>query len=280
MPNSFSGIGNWEIKDQDWRDSKQGINDSITALQQAVANFCSYTTANGTGTDNHPDVAEPNTKTIYLVKDITVTGDDLYKEWICTNTSTPSYELIGDTTVDLSDYATTGTVDAISTDVGTLKTASSTWDNVTAKLNSSDAFTQSSADTLYYPLSNNPSGYLTTISGDFSGNNISANGFFISAGTDHSYMKISAENDTIKYKQSNQGGRERTIDVEQGQMTFSSSNTTTKFETIISPSEITISSDAMPGYCVIFDAKGVSSINNGITNVTTWVKIINAANSI
>ena len=42
------------------------------------------------------------------------------------------------------------------------------------KLNSADAFTQSSADTLYYPLSNNPSGYLTEITGDFSGNNVSA----------------------------------------------------------------------------------------------------------
>ena len=38
----------------------------------------------------------------------------------------------------------------------------------------SDALTQSSADTLYYPLSNNPSGYLTEITGDFSGNNVSA----------------------------------------------------------------------------------------------------------
>ena len=106
MP-SFSGIGNWEIKDQDWRNSKQGINNSITALQQAVASFGSYTTANGTGADNHPDVTEPNTKTIYLVKDSSITSGDAYAEWICTNTSTSAYELIGNTQVDLSDYATT-----------------------------------------------------------------------------------------------------------------------------------------------------------------------------
>jgi hypothetical protein len=271
MPNSFSGIGNWEIKDQDWRDSKQGINDSITALQQAVANFGSYAVVASTG-----DVSDPNTKTIYLVKDTTQTGSDKYQEYICTDitTSPATFELIGDTTIDLSQYYTkteTSSVSELSTEFGT---------KLDSSVAASTYLTQASADTLYYPLSNNPSGYLTTISGDFSGNNISANGFFINAGTDHSYMKISAENDTIKYKQCNQGGRERTIDVEQGQMTFSSSNTTTKFETIISPSEITISSDAMPGYCVIFDAKGVSSINNGITNVTTWVKIINAANSI
>ena len=77
MP-SFSGIGNWEIKDQDWRNSKQGINNSITALQQTVASFGSYTTANGTGADNHPDVTEPNTKTIYLVKDSSITSGDAY----------------------------------------------------------------------------------------------------------------------------------------------------------------------------------------------------------
>jgi len=106
MP-SFSGIGNWEIKDQDWRNSKQGINNSITALQQAVASFGSYTTANGTGADNHPDVTEPNTKTIYLVKDSSIASGDAYAEWICTNTSTSAYELIGNTQVDLSDYATT-----------------------------------------------------------------------------------------------------------------------------------------------------------------------------
>ena len=122
--------------------------------------------------------------------------------------------------------------------------------------------------------------FLTTISGDFSGDNVSANNFFINGRTDHSYMRISAKNDTIKYEQCNQGGIARTIDVEGGHMTFSSSNSTSNIETIIKPGEITISSDAMPGNCVIMDAKGVSSINNGVTNVTTWVKIINAANSI
>ena len=106
MPNSFSGIGNWEIKDQDWRDSKQGINDSITALQQTVANFGSYATAYGVPPDNHPDVAEPNTKTIYLVKDDSILSGDSYKEWICTDVETSAYELIGDTNVDLSDYYT------------------------------------------------------------------------------------------------------------------------------------------------------------------------------
>ena len=46
------------------------------------------------------------------------------------------------------------------------------------KLDSSVAtltyITQTSADTLYYPKTSNPSGYLTEIAGDFSGNNVSA----------------------------------------------------------------------------------------------------------
>lgn len=108
---SFSGIGGWSAIDADWRESKEGINGTIAALQQAVASFGSYTTAYGTGEDNHPDVAEPNTKTIYLVKDDTITSGDAYWEWICTDPATSAYELIGDTRVDLSDYYTMDEVD-------------------------------------------------------------------------------------------------------------------------------------------------------------------------
>ena len=106
MPNSFSGIGGWNVVDSEMR-SISGDFATTTALNelaQVVANFGSYTTANGTGDDNHPDVAEPSMKTIYLVKDSSITTGDAYKEWICTNTTTPTYELIGDTQVDLSNY--------------------------------------------------------------------------------------------------------------------------------------------------------------------------------
>jgi hypothetical protein len=106
-----------------------------------------------------------------------------------------------------------------------------------------------------------------------------SNGLVVNGGTDHSYMYISAIDDTIKYKQCNQAGLPNIIDVIAGDMTFSSSDGTANYKTIITPKKITISSDAMPGNCVIFDAKGVSSINNGNTNFTTWVKIITAANS-
>ena len=37
MPDSFSGIGGWSAVDADWRDSKTGINNSITALSNSIA---------------------------------------------------------------------------------------------------------------------------------------------------------------------------------------------------------------------------------------------------
>lgn len=109
MPNSFTGIGGWNVVDSEMR-ANSGDFATTTALNNladVVANFGSYTTANGTGADNHPDVSSPSTKTIYLVKDTSITAGDAYNEWICTNTATSAYELIGDTQVDLSDYYTT-----------------------------------------------------------------------------------------------------------------------------------------------------------------------------
>jgi len=73
-----------------------------------------------------PDVQNPSTKLIYLVKDSNVTGDDKYNEWIFTSAdaSTTAWEKIGDTTLDLTNYATTGWVDT-----NYVKTASTAnWD--------------------------------------------------------------------------------------------------------------------------------------------------------
>lgn len=60
-----------------------------------------------------PDVQNPSTKLIYLVKDSNVTGDDKYNEWIFTSAdaSTTAWEKIGDTTLDLTNYATIAWVD-------------------------------------------------------------------------------------------------------------------------------------------------------------------------
>lgn len=59
-------------------------------------------------TQDHTAEIDPSTRYIYLEKDSTATGDDKYKEWIYVyddETSTYSWELIGDTSLDLSEYA-------------------------------------------------------------------------------------------------------------------------------------------------------------------------------
>lgn len=51
---------------------------------------------------SHPDVQNPSTKLIYLVKDSNVTGTDKYSEWIYTSDEqTTAWECIGDTSLDL-----------------------------------------------------------------------------------------------------------------------------------------------------------------------------------
>lgn len=58
---------------------------------------------------NHPDVQNPSTKLIYLVKDSNVTGTDKYSEWIYTSAEqTTAWECIGETSLelDLTPYLT------------------------------------------------------------------------------------------------------------------------------------------------------------------------------
>ena len=75
-----------------------------TDLQSAIADFGGFQEATGTGTDKHPDVANPSTKIIYLVEDSSATGDDKFKEWIYDSTNS-RWKLIGDTTMSMSGYA-------------------------------------------------------------------------------------------------------------------------------------------------------------------------------
>lgn len=77
---------------------------STQTLTTMLADFGGYKTATGTGSDNHPDVQNPDTRYIYLVKDTSSTAVDKYKEWICTNTTGPVWDLVGDTTMDMSGY--------------------------------------------------------------------------------------------------------------------------------------------------------------------------------
>lgn len=80
-------------------------NNTWVELQETGA----FEVATGTGSDLHPDVSNPSKKVIYLVKDSTVTSGDSYKEWIYSDSNT--WELIGDTQIDLTNYATTAWVD-------------------------------------------------------------------------------------------------------------------------------------------------------------------------
>lgn len=57
------------------------------------------------GSNDQPDVAYPNGKTIYLTKDSSLQVTDPYTEWIWLS-GTSTFEVIGETTIDLTDYAT------------------------------------------------------------------------------------------------------------------------------------------------------------------------------
>lgn len=86
-----------------------------------------YLTANAAA-GGVPDVTTGASalKYIYLVKDGTVTGTDKYNEWIFTSAdaSTTAWEKIGDTSIDLNNYATTAWVN---TDYVS-KTSTANWD--------------------------------------------------------------------------------------------------------------------------------------------------------
>lgn len=87
-------------------------------------------------------INNPSTKVIYLIKDTSVTGTDKYKEYIYLSASN-TFEMIGDTSLDLSDYQTTAgmsayvltsTNSALSSNVNMLAAQSATWNNVSNKL--------------------------------------------------------------------------------------------------------------------------------------------------
>ena len=65
--------------------------------------FGGFATANSG--ESHPDVQNPSTKLIYLVKDSNVTGNDKYSEWIYTSAEqTTAWDCIGETSLDLTPY--------------------------------------------------------------------------------------------------------------------------------------------------------------------------------
>lgn len=76
-------------------------------VDEKIAKFGGYTTANA-DESGYPDVAEPSTKFIYLVKMSGLpASSDNYKEWIYTSTEqTTAWECVGETTLDLTPYLT------------------------------------------------------------------------------------------------------------------------------------------------------------------------------
>ena len=67
--------------------------------------FGGFATANSGA--EHPDVQNPSTKLIYLVKDSSITGKDKYSEWIYTSAEqTTAWECIGETSLNLTPYLT------------------------------------------------------------------------------------------------------------------------------------------------------------------------------
>lgn len=96
----------------------------INATLNTLTNFGSWEIVNGTTT---ADITNPNNKTIYLIKNTAVTGSDQYEEWICTNTATPAYEKIGDTSIDLSQYVPLTSYQALENRVAQLETLLTTY---------------------------------------------------------------------------------------------------------------------------------------------------------
>ena len=87
--------------------------------------FGGFATANsGAG---HPNVQNPSTKLIYLVKNSSITGNDKYSEWIYTSAEqTTAWECIGDTSLDLdlTPYLTKTSADTLYQPKGNYVTSS------------------------------------------------------------------------------------------------------------------------------------------------------------
>lgn len=88
--------------------TKTETNEAIAA---AVADFGGFKVVE-LGPDGKPAEQSPSTKIIYLTKDDPATKTDPYTEWICTDTTGPVWEIIGETSVDLSQYYTKTEADA------------------------------------------------------------------------------------------------------------------------------------------------------------------------
>lgn len=77
------------------------IDAKLSALEQAIAAVGAFEVVSLSG--GVPDVVDPSTKIIYLTKESGSSKTDPYTEWIWTGSA---WEVIGETSIDLSGYAT------------------------------------------------------------------------------------------------------------------------------------------------------------------------------
>lgn len=111
-----------------------------TAIETALAKYGGFVVVQLTqGADPVPDVQNPSTKLIYLTKDASSTKTDPYTEWICTNTTGPVWEIIGETTPEINEMigataSTAGTAGLVPApaagDQGKVLTGDGTWSEV------------------------------------------------------------------------------------------------------------------------------------------------------
>ena len=90
-----------EVIPQDATSANKLVSES--RLAQAIADFGGFEVVSLDPNTEEPDVQTPSEKIIYLTKDSQSTATDPYTEWIYRESE---WQIIGDTTVDLSNYYT------------------------------------------------------------------------------------------------------------------------------------------------------------------------------
>ena len=83
-------------------------------VEGQLSNFGGYVPCEGTGTDNHPNVDDPDPKKMYLVPKQDATDPDRYYNWIVTGTESTGWLCIGDTSMDLTPYLKISDISAVS----------------------------------------------------------------------------------------------------------------------------------------------------------------------
>lgn len=76
---------------------------STDTLHAAIADFGGFMKVAG-DSSGYPVVSNPDTRTIYLVRDASITSGDVYAEWIWNSASPSAWEMVGDTQIDLDGY--------------------------------------------------------------------------------------------------------------------------------------------------------------------------------